>query len=145
MAPSIQRYFQEGLAPSTHRTYSAALKRFHKFCVQYSVMNPFPVTEHLLCCFAAFLADQCLAPQTGQSYSTVFKLVCGPHPLCPPQLTHLMHSPRSSPLPFPCIICTKPKNRWSRPGDEARTGPENQWSRPGNEARTGPEEGGHII
>ena len=31
-------------------------------------MNPFPVTEHLLCCFAAFLADQGLAPQTGKSY-----------------------------------------------------------------------------
>ena len=49
-------------------TYNAALKRFHKFCVQYSVTNPFPVTEHLLCCFAALLVDQGLAPQTGKSY-----------------------------------------------------------------------------
>ena len=30
--------------------------------------SPFPVLEHLLCCFAAFLADQGLAPQTGHSY-----------------------------------------------------------------------------
>ena len=41
--PSIQWYFQDRLAPSTQRTYSAALKRF---CVQYSVMNPFPVLHH---------------------------------------------------------------------------------------------------
>ena len=31
-------------------------------------MNPFPVMEHLLCCFAAFFADQGLTPQTGKSY-----------------------------------------------------------------------------
>ena len=34
MAPSVQRYFQDGLASSTQRTYSAELKHFHKFCVQ---------------------------------------------------------------------------------------------------------------
>jgi len=34
----------------------------------YNVVSPFPVTEHVLCCFAAYLADQGLAPQTGSSY-----------------------------------------------------------------------------
>lgn len=34
----------------------------------YNVVSPFPVSEHLLCCFAAFLADQGLAPQTGKAY-----------------------------------------------------------------------------
>ena len=44
------------------------MKRFYSFCVQFSVAPPFPVTEHLLCTFAAFLADQGLAPQTAKSY-----------------------------------------------------------------------------
>ncbi len=44
------------------------MKRFHGFCVKYDIQNPFPVTEHLLCCFAAFLADEGLAPQTGKAY-----------------------------------------------------------------------------
>ncbi len=44
------------------------MKRFHGFCEQFNVVNPFPVSEMLLCSFAAFLADQGLAPQTGKSY-----------------------------------------------------------------------------
>ena len=28
MAPAVQHYFQEGLATSTHRVYSSAMKRF---------------------------------------------------------------------------------------------------------------------
>ena len=44
------------------------MKRFDAFCRQYAVPSPFPVTEHLLCCFAAHLADQGLAPQTGKAY-----------------------------------------------------------------------------
>ncbi len=68
MAPSVQRYFHHGLAPSTQKTYQAVMKRFHAFCTRYNVGTPFPVTEHLLCCFAASLADQGLAPQTIKGY-----------------------------------------------------------------------------
>ena len=68
MAPSVSRYFKNGLAPSTQKSYAAALKRFHNFCTLFNVTTPFPVTEHLLCCFAAYLADQGQAPQTGVSY-----------------------------------------------------------------------------
>ena len=68
MAPSVQRYFQQGLAPSTQKTYGAAMKRFHNFCVRFAILNPFPVSEMLLCSFAAFLADEGLAPQTGKAY-----------------------------------------------------------------------------
>lgn len=68
MAPAVQRYFAAGLATSTQRTYAAALKRFHRFCVKYNVCSPFPVTEFLLCSFAASLADEGLAPQTGKTY-----------------------------------------------------------------------------
>ena len=68
MAPAVQKYFEDGLAPSTWRTYAAALKKFHCFCKKYNIASPFPVTEYLLCCFLAFLADQGLAPQTGTAY-----------------------------------------------------------------------------
>ena len=68
MAPSVQRYFQQGLASSTHKIYGVAMKRFHAFCVHFSVLNPFPVSEMLLCSFAAFLADEGLVPQTGKAY-----------------------------------------------------------------------------
>ena len=65
---SVQHYFQLGLAPSTQKVYQAAMKRFHSFCCKFSVFNPFPVTEHLLCSFIAYLADEGLSPQTCKSY-----------------------------------------------------------------------------
>ena len=68
MDGSVQKYFQLGLAPSTQKTYHAAMKRFHSFCCCFNVTNPFPVTEQLLCSFVAYLADDGLAPQTCKSY-----------------------------------------------------------------------------
>ena len=56
------------LATSTHRTYNAAMKHFYVFCTKFNVVSPFPASEHLMCCFAAFLADEGLAPQTGKDY-----------------------------------------------------------------------------
>ena len=44
------------------------MKRFLAFCVKFKVLSPFPVSEYLLCGFAAFLADQGLAPQTAKCY-----------------------------------------------------------------------------
>ena len=49
------------------------MKRFHTFCIQYNVSQPFPLTERLLCTFAAYLADQGLAPQTGKSYLSALR------------------------------------------------------------------------
>ena len=54
--------------PSTQRTYGAAMRRFYAFCTHFNITSPFPVTEHLQCCFAAFLADQGLTPQTVKGY-----------------------------------------------------------------------------
>lgn len=73
LAPSVQQYFQAGLAPSTHKTYQAAMKRFYTFCTTYNVTDPFPLTEQLLCYYASFLADQGLAPQTGKSYLSALR------------------------------------------------------------------------
>ena len=44
------------------------MRRFTGFCDHYHVDVPFPVTEHMLCAFAAYLADNNLAPQTIKSY-----------------------------------------------------------------------------
>ena len=65
MAPSVQL---AGLAPFPLKSYHTAMKRFGNFCVKFNVLNPFPVNETLLCSFAAYLADEGLAPQTGKSY-----------------------------------------------------------------------------
>ena len=54
--------------PSTQRTYGAAMRRFYAFCTHFNITSPFPVMEHLQCCFAAFLADQGLTPQTVKGY-----------------------------------------------------------------------------
>ena len=49
------------------------MKHFYSFCITYNVVSPFAVTEQLLCSFAAFLADQGLAPQTGKSYLSAIR------------------------------------------------------------------------
>ena len=44
------------------------MRRFDKYCTTYSIVDPFPVTELLLCSFAAHLADEGLAPQSIKTY-----------------------------------------------------------------------------
>ena len=44
------------------------MKKFTGFCTTYHILDPFPVTEYLLCAFAAFLADEGLSPQSIKSY-----------------------------------------------------------------------------
>ena len=44
------------------------MKRFCNFCIKYNILTPFPLTEKTLCTYAAFLADQSLAPQTVKAY-----------------------------------------------------------------------------
>ena len=75
MEPSVQHYFRKGLAPSTQKTYSGALKCFYLFCTRYTVINPYPLSEHLLCSFAAHLADQGLSPQSIKTYLSAVRSV----------------------------------------------------------------------
>ena len=49
------------------------MKRFYTFCTTYNVSTPFPLSEQSLCSFAAYLADQDLAPQTIKSYLSVLR------------------------------------------------------------------------
>ena len=67
-ALSVQLYFRQGLAESTQKSYGAAMKRFEGFCDRFNVLTPFPITEYTMYSFAAYLADQGLAPQTIKMY-----------------------------------------------------------------------------
>ena len=44
------------------------MRKFGSFCERYHVSDPFPVSEFLLCAFAADMADNGLAAQTIKSY-----------------------------------------------------------------------------
>lgn len=80
LASSVRRYSQEGLAPSTRRTYDSATKQFFVFCWKYNIQNPFPVTEFLLCSFTAHLADEGLSPQRKvKSHTWLESGTCSSH------------------------------------------------------------------
>ena len=49
------------------------MHRFFKFCTTFNITSPFPLSEHLLCAYAAYLADQHLAPQTIKSYLSALR------------------------------------------------------------------------
>ena len=51
------------------------MKRFHRFCAHFNVPSPFPVTEHTMCCFTAYLADSGLAPQTVKVYLAAVRIM----------------------------------------------------------------------
>ena len=73
MAPAVQRYFQDGLAPSTRRTYDSAMRKFSTYYERYHVTDPFPVSEFLLCAFATYMADSGLTSQTVKSYLSAIR------------------------------------------------------------------------
>ena len=63
----MEKYFHSGLAPSSHRSYDSAKRRFINFCSKAS-QDPLPVNENLLCRFTAYLAEEGLAPSTIKLY-----------------------------------------------------------------------------
>ena len=60
----MERYFHNGLAPSTHKSYDSAKRRFLYFCSK-AQLNPLPVT---VCRYVAYLAEDSLAPKTVKLY-----------------------------------------------------------------------------
>ena len=66
--PVVHQLCKKGLAQSTQKTYDSAIKRFSSFCSLYSIASPFPVSEPILCYYAAYLLTQRLAPQTIKTY-----------------------------------------------------------------------------
>ena len=68
----MERYFRQGLASSTQRTYSSAQKRYLEFCNNHS-LPPLPVHEHQLCQFVSFLGDQGLAYSSLKGYLSAIR------------------------------------------------------------------------
>ena len=66
--PVVHQLCKKGIAQSTQKTYDSAIKRFTSFCSLYSIASPFPVSEPILCYYAAYLSTQRLAPQTIKTY-----------------------------------------------------------------------------
>ena len=57
---ALQNYYHNGLAPSTHRCYTAGQQRYLHFCTS-SNLRPLPTSEYTLMLFAAHLAMSGLA------------------------------------------------------------------------------------
>ena len=68
---TVERYFHEGLAPSTRRSYGLA-RRFLSFCSHYH-FTPIPSSEQLLCQFAAHLAVSGLQASTTKCYLSAIR------------------------------------------------------------------------
>ena len=63
----MEYYFQNGLAASTQRSYNSGKRRYLKFC-RIKGSAPVPTSEHQLCQFVAFLANEKLCHNTIKSY-----------------------------------------------------------------------------
>ena len=64
---SVCKYFHEGLASSTQQSYDSAKARFINFCSSAG-SYPLPLSEHLLCFYVSFLADNGLAHSSIKCY-----------------------------------------------------------------------------
>ena len=63
----MDQYFLQGLAPATQRTYDSAKRRYLALC-QLLKSPAVPASEHQLCLFAAFLAQDGLLHRTIKCY-----------------------------------------------------------------------------
>lgn len=61
---AVQHYFEQGLAPSTKKSYLAGQKRYFSFCNSINAL-PIPTTEDILLTFVSYLA------QDGISHATI--------------------------------------------------------------------------
>ena len=67
-----QLLFQKSLASDTRNTYASANRRFITFCRDFSI-EPLPVTEQILCTYAAYLAAKGLSHQSVKCYLSVIR------------------------------------------------------------------------
>ena len=64
---NVSFFLGQALAPSTLRSYRSGQKRFLRFC-QEAILQPLPLTEHVLCLFVAQLGRERLSHQTIKCY-----------------------------------------------------------------------------
>ena len=65
---AVRGLFSSGLASSTQKVYQSGARRYQQLCSAYKVPVPFPVSEHTLMYFVAYLHQDGLAPGTVKSY-----------------------------------------------------------------------------
>ena len=63
----VQSLYAKGIADSTRSAYSTAQHRYLTFCSNFGIA-PLPLSEHTLCLFAAYLANQGLQARTISAY-----------------------------------------------------------------------------
>ena len=64
---ALRQYFTAALTNSTHKTYTAAERRYLSFCKDFN-LAPLPVSESTLCYFVACLGQQGLAHSSINTY-----------------------------------------------------------------------------
>ena len=68
----MDHYFQSALAPSSQRTYASAQQRYWHFCHSFG-LAALPVTEHQLCQFASYFANDSLTHATIKGYLSAIR------------------------------------------------------------------------
>ena len=63
----VQSLYAKGIADSTRSAYSTAQRRYLAFCSNFGIA-PLPLSEHTLCLFAAYLANQGLQARSISAY-----------------------------------------------------------------------------
>lgn len=87
---AVQRYLGNCVAPSTWAAYNSAVRRYHNFCNRFNIQNPFPLTESILCRFAAFLGQEGLKHRTVKVYLSGLRFAQIHQPLGNPFLKDCM-------------------------------------------------------
>ena len=64
---AVQQYYAAALTSSTHKTYTAAERKYLSFCTEFSI-TPIPTSENVLCYFAACMGQQGLAASSIRTY-----------------------------------------------------------------------------
>ena len=72
MVNLAQSFFAHALAPSTHRTYRSAQRRYTDFCGTSS-LSPIPVTQSILCLYVSSLAAQGVAHKSIKGYLSAIR------------------------------------------------------------------------
>ena len=71
------------------------MKKFGQFCVLYSILNPLPVSQSVLCMFISYLADSGLAYGTIKTYLAAVRYL---------QISMGLPEPRAAPMPKLALV-----------------------------------------
>ena len=129
----MEFYFQHSLAPSSQRSYSSAQGRYTKFCSLVHI-SPFPLSEHNLCHYVSYLAQENVPPASIKCYLSALhhlqieRNMPDPKISCMPRLeavikgikrTHSKDPPRSKPrLPITPTILLSLRHLWEEEGEK---------------------------